>query len=154
MVKKIKNTQTDNNSWTNKQLWLVLLFMYIYLLSGVGYIAFWNQDFNNTDKLLSQYEVLRTKHIEVLKKVYADSNSDLHNHFDDDGFNTMLTNSMKSTINSAGDLQELASQSFNIILGAVLAFLSATATMVFQNSFKRNEKETKDEEKNSQPVHT
>ena len=41
---------------------------------------------------------------------------------------------MKENVDNAGDLRELASHSFNIVLGAMLSFLSGLVTMVFQNT--------------------
>jgi len=141
----MENQDKDRHSKTRplnrNLLWMVLLSMYVFLLSGIGYIAFWNQDFNDPGKLLGEYEELRGEYIETIKNAYSISDSTQFNDdlFINNDFYAILNQSMESSINSAGDLQELASQSFNIVLGAVLAFLSATATMMIQNNNKNND---------------
>ena len=109
--------------------------MYLFLFTGIGYIAFWEQDFNDPDKFLFKYELLREKHIEVLRNVGVEMESEKALT----EFNANLNEYMKSANDAAGDLQELASQSFNIVLGAILAFLSATATTIFQGSIRQKD---------------
>ena len=111
-------------------LWCMLMVMYVFMISGIGYITFWEQDFNDPEKVLMTYEDLREKHYQVLSDAYG---SDLSS-IEDDSFNQLVNECIKDAINASGDLQELASQSFHIVLGAMLAFLSATATMVFQGN--------------------
>lgn len=122
------------NSTGYIRFWMLLMMMYALLFASIGYIAFWEQDFNNPDKFLVKYETLRQKHFEVMKTAYGDV--DLVK--EDEDFNLLINEYMKAANNSAGDLQELATQSFNIVLGALLAFLSASVTMVFQSNVKQN----------------
>lgn len=131
---KVKNSK----SWNVNKLWMILISMYLFLFISIGYIAFWEQDFNNPDKFLVKYESLREKHFQVLKSAYNDL--DITN--EDEEFNTFINNYMSAANDTAGDLQELATQSFNIVLGAFLAFLSATTTMVFRDNSKSTSEST------------
>ncbi len=110
-------------------LWFTLMAIYMSILVGIAYIAFWEQDFNDPDKVLKKYELIRQKHYEITKQ-YVITADPLAN----EAFNALLDEFMKDANNSAGDIQELATQSFNIVLGALLAFLSSTATMMFQRN--------------------
>lgn len=121
-------------------LWLMLIVVYIFLFSSIGYIAFWEQDFNDPEKFLIKYEILREKHFKVL----GSSFQDLNLATEDKEFNDYINEFMKIANDTAGDLQELATQSFNIVLGALLAFLSATATMIFQDNNKKQIEDAKD----------
>lgn len=134
----IPDTKTEKQAkpWNLNILWMMLIAMYVFLFTSIGYIAFWEQDFNNPDKFLAKYESLREKHFQVLKLYNKDS--DLSD--EDIEFNAFINDYMNSANNAAGDLQELATQSFNIVLGALLAFLASTSTMVFQGNSKPPDK--------------
>lgn len=110
-------------------LWFTLMSIYLGILVGIGYIAFWEQDFNDPDLVLKKYELIREKHYEISNQ-HVKTLDPLAN----EAFNALLDEFMKDANNSAGDIQELATQSFNIVLGALLAFLSSTATMIFQRN--------------------
>lgn len=111
-------------------MWTVVLLMYLFILVGIGYISFWEQDFNDPENTIGTYlRVLDSKHE---SDGTISSYSDEVKAMIETDFKTVIQEEMKSSADAAGDLQELASQSFNIVLGAVLAFLSATATMIFQ----------------------
>lgn len=99
-------------------IWLIILLIYLAVLYGIGQIAFTKQYFNDAENMVGEFLVLKEKF-----NVNTAENEDT-----DDLINSL----MQSSANSSNDLQELASQSFNIILGALLAFLSASATVVFQ----------------------
>ena len=117
----------DNNSEkqlkksTDRKLatiWLVILSMYILILVGIGQVAFTKQYFNEADSMVGDFLQIKEKY------GIDDSETDT----------TELINALiENSANASSDLQELASQSFNIVLGALLAFLSASATMVFQS---------------------
>jgi len=136
----IKQRRIDKQVKANKlggySLWLMIMLMYTFLFSGIGYIAFWEQDFNNPDKFLMKYELLREKHFDNIKKTYGQ----LDSINGDSEFNENINDYMKNANDSAGDLQELASQSFNIVLGALLAFLSATTSILFQANTPKGKK--------------
>lgn len=112
------------------RIWSVVLIIYLFLISAIGYIAFWEQDFNNPDKFLAKYENIRNKHFEVDLKAFGSLERDQRV----EDFSKLIQESMETAADSAGDLQELITQSFNILLGAFLAFLSATTSIVFQSS--------------------
>ncbi len=131
-----KEGNTSHKQLNMNTMWVILIVMYVFLFTAIVYIAFWEQDFNDPDKFLVKYETLREKHFQVIKSVY----DDLDNINEDEEFNTFINNYMNAANDSAGDLQELATQSFNIVLGAFLAFLSATTTMVFQGKGKSSSK--------------
>ena len=101
-------------------IWVTVLLLYGLLLSSIGYIAFWNQDFNDPNMTIGQ-------HMAILHEI-----SEAHEDVDEQQLATIIQESIKTSTDGAGDLQELASQSFNIVLGAMLAFLSSSTTMVFQ----------------------
>ena len=109
-------------------MWIVVLSMYVLLLMGMGYIAFFEQDFNNPQHTIGGY-------IDILDDYKNEAPQAAV--LSEDDFSQLLIESMKKDSESAGDLQELASQSFNIILGAILAFLSGSITLIFQRISKR-----------------
>lgn len=113
-------------------IWGVVLLIYILLLSAIGYIAFWDQDFNKPKHKIEPYITMLSE--------YKKENISTDGNISESDVDMIIQEIMKKDADSAGDLQELASQSFNIVLGAILAFLSASATMVFQ---KLNEARSK-----------
>ena len=122
----------DEEDMTNPLiLWILVLICYITLLIGIGYIAFWEQDFNKPKNTIGAYMDL---FIDEAKEVTGDSAQieAIQQFSKDEQFRNIVHEVMKNSADASADLQKLASQSFNILLGAVLAFLSATATMVFQ----------------------
>ncbi|NQY30511.1 MAG: hypothetical protein HRT69_13695 [Flavobacteriaceae bacterium] len=113
----------------NNKIWYIVLLMYAFLLAFIAFIAFWDQDFNKPASTIGSY---LTELHKYKNPVWNDStNKDLEG---------IIFQIMKKSNDNAGDLQELAGQSFNIILGSLLAFLSASATMVFQNKNKNKNK--------------
>ncbi|SHO54736.1 hypothetical protein [Vibrio quintilis] len=101
-------------------IWLTVVMVYMILVTVVGYIAFYDQDFNNPTNTLNAY-------VHVLQD-QADAGKTLPK-----AMNEVVVQMMKSEVENDEGLQELATQSFNIILGGLLAFLSASAAMVFRN---------------------
>ena len=112
-------------------IWVSVLGIYLFLLCAIGYIAFWDQDFNKPNNKVKPY-------LSILKD-YKKANNETED-LSSSEITLIVEEIMKKEADSAGDLQELASQSFNIVLGAILAFLSASSTMVFQ---KLNEARSK-----------
>ena len=111
-------------------MWAIVLSIYLLLLGTIGYVAFWEQDFNKPEKVIGTY-------IDILNN-YKESTK--HNdNLSDEELTAVIQELMQRDADNAGDLQELASQSFNIVLGAILAFLSASATLIFQHA--RSEKD-------------
>lgn len=124
------NVQSNGGGWgSNIVVWLTVLMMYLLLLGGIGYVSFWDQDFNRPENTIGAYlELLENKPEPGEDREYSPAVKEMI----DKDFSVIIQEVMKNNADAAGDLQELASQSFNIILGAILAFLSATATMIFQ----------------------
>lgn len=118
---------TQDNSF---MMWGMVLVIYLFILVGIGYISFWEQDFNDPENTIGTYlRMLDSKHeADGSTSDYSDAVKTMI----ETDFKAVIQEEMKNSADAAGDLQELASQSFNIVLGAVLAFLSATATMIFQ----------------------
>ncbi len=108
-------------------VWFVVLVVYIILLISIAYIAFWQQEFNDPDKTINGY-------IDQIKEIELITGSDELKTDMEDG----IISFMSKANDSSGDLQELASQSFNIILGALLAFLSASITMFIRSDRKED----------------
>ncbi len=108
--------------------WIVISAFYLILLVSIGYIAFWEQEFNKPENTVGVYV-----------KMLSDMNkSDNMVGVDSSEFQLIIKEMMKKDADSSGDLQELATQSFHILLGALLAFLSASSTMIFQNMARDN----------------
>lgn len=108
-------------------IWCIVLLMYLFLFIGIGWIAFWDQDFNNPE--ITYGRIITA--LERCKTNEKDKSEGFCGLLPEE-YGQLLKALIEDADNSAGDLQELASQSFNIVLGAILAFLSASATMVFQ----------------------
>lgn len=105
-------------------VWLVILGIHLVVLLGIGQIAFTKQYFNDADNMLGEFLEIKG---EVKQEDYLDEETAL-----------LINSLIEQASNNAGDLQELASQSFNIILGALLAFLSASSTIIFQELQKKH----------------
>lgn len=115
-------------------LWSTVLLVYLLLLIAIGYIAFWDQDFNEPKNTIAPY-------VQIMESFKQHSVESKGQELTEKEFAMVLMEVMRKNADNAGDLQELASQSFNIVLGAILAFLSASATMVFQRSGGAKDKE-------------
>lgn len=105
-------------------VWLVILGVHLVVLVGIGQVAFTEQYFNDADNMLGEYMQIKG---EIKQEHYLDEETAL-----------LINSLIEKASNNAGDLQELASQSFNIILGALLAFLSASSTIIFQELQKKH----------------
>ncbi|NQY34206.1 MAG: hypothetical protein HRT37_04390 [Alteromonadaceae bacterium] len=125
-----KNLKKNNMSGISAlTMWCIILAIYIVLLCAIGYIAFWEQDFNKPQNTVGSYINILSEY----KRQEAKNGSGSESTED---INEIIKEMMKKDADNAGDLQELASQSFNIIMGTLLAFLSSSATMVIQRSQK------------------
>ncbi len=107
------------------QIWVLILVIYSLLLVFIGYIAFWDQDFNRPEYTIGRY-------IKVLNEYKQQS--DIEVSLSRDEVASIVSEIMSKNADNSIDLQQLATQSFNIVLGALLAFLSGSVTMVFQHS--------------------
>lgn len=88
--------------------WFSILFVYLVLFIGTGYIAFFPKDFNPA----------RVQAEEINKF----SNEEMKNY---------VIETLKQETTIYAKRRELAGQSFNVVLGALLGFLSASATTYF-----------------------
>ncbi len=104
---------------------MAILLAYLLMLSAIGYISFWDQGFNNPDNIVVPY-------IDMLKNYQLDETT--LSEVEREKVLKIIQEVMKENVDNAGDLRELASHSFNIVLGAILSFLSGLVTMVFQNT--------------------
>lgn len=107
------------------KIWAFVMLVYILIFGYIGYIAFWPMSFNDPEQNIEKY-------FSIIQK-YSDVMSDNQN---EDVLKTTINDLVKKAEESANDIQQLASQSFNIVLGAFLAFLSATVTTIFQGRRK------------------
>ncbi|UAA39923.1 hypothetical protein KIH87_06100 [Paraneptunicella aestuarii] len=112
-------------------VWFFILSIYLLVLVGIGQVAFTKQYFNEADSMVGEF-------LEIKKKYAVEPEKDADT-------DSLINSLMEESANSSNDLQELASQSFNIILGALLAFLSASATVVFQELQNRSSDEPDDD---------
>lgn len=140
MTEKKKTIETTkkrlqiNNRMGGMKMWFAVMSVYFLLFFGIGWIAFTDMDFNDPKNTVKKYlDILYEYQTEVKKTTKAGAPDTAEEEI----FKQTMQELMKKADESAGDLQELASQSFNIVLGAFLAFLSATATMLFQGSKKK-----------------
>jgi flagellar basal body-associated protein FliL len=104
---------------------MVILLTYLLILSAIGYISFWDQDFNKPDNMVAPY-------VEMLKNYQLGETTITESEREE--MAKIIQEVMKANVDNAGDLQELASHPFNIVLGVILSFLSGLVTMVFQNT--------------------
>ena len=88
--------------------WFSILVVYLVLFLGTGYIAFFPKDFNPA----------HVKAEEI-------------NKFNSDEMKAFVIETLKQETSIFQKKRELASQSFNVVLGAILGFLSASATAYF-----------------------
>ena len=88
--------------------WFSILIIYLVLFLGTGYIAFFPQDFNPAH--VSAEEI---------------------NKFDSEEMRTFVIETLKKETDIFAKKRDLAAQSFNVVLGAILGFLSASATAYF-----------------------
>lgn len=103
------------------RVWGVVMLVYILVFSYTGYIAFWPMAFNDPDNTVKKY-------LEIIDAYEEKRITDVQHDF-----KPTMEELMKKSEAEANSMQQLASQSFNIVLGAFLAFLSATVTMIFQS---------------------
>jgi predicted PurR-regulated permease PerM len=109
------------------KMWWAVLGVYLLIFGYVGYIAFWPMAFNDPDNTVKKYLAILEEY--QAKNKTAEEPATLK---------MAMEELMKKAEESAQDMQQLASQSFNIVLGAFLAFLSATVTTVFQRAREPN----------------
>ena len=133
-------------------MWYIVLVMYTFILLLIGYLAFYDQDFNNQEQMIKDYisEIKKIDESESTTEQTATVSAKQEER-NRDAIN-VVTEIIKKKNDSAGDLQELASQSFNIVLGALLAFLSASATMFFQDSGAKRKEKSSPPEKTPEPI--
>lgn len=125
VVTKPERSEEPKSNFRNFNIWMVVLMVYITVFGYIGYIAFWPMSFNDPEQTVEKYYVIVDK--------YANK---LENDEDRSYFRNTVTELIKESESEADDMQQLASQSFNIVLGAFLAFLSATVTTIFQGNRK------------------
>ena len=90
-------------------LWAGILVVYMFLFLGTGYVAFLSREYNPALDIKADY-------ISELK---------------DNTTRLFIIDTLKQEAQSYQKKRELASQSFNVVLGALLGFLSASAVSVF-----------------------
>lgn len=132
-----KKEKKDSKSELEKFfLWLVILLVHLFLFISTGYITFYDQSFNHPEKKIEKYQLILKEHYDIYAKDTTNVN---FSEFQKD-FEKVVYELIKTSAKQDGDQQGLASQSFNIVLGAILAFLSATSTMIFQQRALRKKK--------------
>ena len=109
----LKKKVRKNLTW---KAFMTFTVIYLVVLGAIGYIAFGKQYFNDVDVIAGKFYEIKQKY-----NLTAEESE-------------KLGQVMNSVSESSNSIQALASQSFNITLGALLAFLSGTATLFFQQS--------------------
>ncbi len=130
-VKKTEPAKTSDKKTTDKvpsqkqqselsMAWFVVLLVYIVLFVGTGYLTF----FYNNEYATNQANMIK------ITTDYGDSEQEKYKlvqgwiERDSDGYN---------------QVNLVASQAFNVVLGAILAFLAATASKKLEYNSKENE---------------
>ncbi len=119
------NEPNEKSNFGVVKIWIYVMLVYIVIFGYIGYIAFWPMAFNDPEENVEKYFAIIEK--------YSDN---LPDNQDEDVFKTTINDLVRKAEENANDIQQLASQSFNIVLGALLAFLSATVTTIFQGKRK------------------
>ncbi len=100
--------------------WKLVLAIHMFLFVLTSFLTFFNHMFHTQQESIDSYiEILQN--IQKLDVKSADLTEKAVREF------------MKSSFDRTQDKQELASQAFHIILGAILSFLSTTAARIFDN---------------------
>ncbi len=140
MTEKKKTNETKkkrmqlNNRMGGMKMWFAVMAVYFLLFVGIGGVAFLDMEFNDPDTTVKKYLDILQKYQTDVKAIIPAGTPDT---VEEEIFKKTIEELMKKADESAGDIQQLASQSFNIVLGAFLAFLAATATALFQGLGKR-----------------
>ncbi len=118
---RLSNEKDEGSDFGRFRVWVYVMTVYLIIFGYIGYVAFWPMAFNDPEQNVEKY-------FSIVKK-YSDQ-------IGDGGDRALYTETINELIKraeaEANDIQQLASQSFNIVLGAFLAFLSATVTTIFQ----------------------
>ncbi|HEX8455889.1 MAG TPA: hypothetical protein VF656_01105 [Pyrinomonadaceae bacterium] len=96
----------EMNVTTRSKLWWAILAVYLALFVGTGYIAFFNRDVNPA--------------LNRLTDTYAASITDVPSK-------ALIIDTLKDEAAEHKKKEALGQQSFNIVLGSLLGFLSASA---------------------------
>lgn len=101
-----KTSSQTSKKVTKKTLWVLIVLTYTILLSFTGGVTFfYNNGFNSREENLKNLELMKSpEQFNVYKRLLK-----------------METENMKS-------INNIANQSFNVVLGSLLGFLSATLT--------------------------
>ncbi|ROS00157.1 hypothetical protein EDC56_2793 [Sinobacterium caligoides] len=104
-------------------MWVVVLIIYLIILLSIGYVSFWEQDFNRPELVVEPY-------VKIINEY--NQQAPVGGVVSDQQLSAIIQEVMKKNAESASEVQALASQSFHIVLGAVLSFLSGSVTMISQ----------------------
>lgn len=110
-------------------VWCLILFINVLILAGIGWAAFGNTGVNDPTETTGRI-------IAELQKVRVKAEADPVGAWDltHGEYSKLLTSMIDEATKASRDQQSFAAHSFHIVLGAILGFLSASATMVFQGT--------------------
>lgn len=97
--------ETLESNGISSKVWGGILLVYLILFVATGYVAFFVKEYNPA--------------IDLKPSVYAD--------IEDPETKALIIDTLKQEADTHQKKRELASQSFNVVLGALLGFLSASA---------------------------
>ena len=117
-----KQSELNSASFSSIKVWLIVMLIYILVFSYTGYIAFWPMEFNDPDSTVKKY-----------LSMIEEYQNNVPEGFQHPDIQPTIRELMIKAEETSTGMQQLASQSFNIVLGSFLAFLSATVTMIFQS---------------------
>ncbi|VVS95092.1 hypothetical protein [Desulfoluna spongiiphila] len=110
-------------------VWCIILVINVLLLAGIGWVAFGNKGVNEptetTGRIIMELQKFRVK---------TDADPDGPWDLTHGEYSALLTSMIQEATKASRDQQTFAAHSFHIVLGAILGFLSASATMVFQGT--------------------
>ncbi len=102
-------------------LWAIILFVYLLLFTGTGYIAFLAEEFNPATSVNPEFFTQGADLLGEKKERYLE----------------LVLNAIQQESSNFAERRKLASQSFNVVLGALLGFLSASAAVVVGRQRRR-----------------
>lgn len=108
--------------------WIAMLIIHAVLFCTTCFLTFFDNTFNSKERFVRIYvdTVFKVQELSEKQREITEKN---------------LQDYTKKVFDRMGDKQELASQSFHIILGALLSFLSTSTARIFANNEENQEKE-------------
>ncbi|WP_196140699.1 LysM peptidoglycan-binding domain-containing protein [Aliikangiella sp. G2MR2-5] len=115
-----KRAASNNKVFANK-IWLIVLLVYMLIFTFIAMVTFSPMSLSDQEETVKDY-------VRIFEQ-YESSNSQESAQ----QFKSMIDNMIRNSQDSIEENQRTVFQSFHIVLGGFLAFLSSTITIVFQS---------------------